>query len=87
MTIAIRFDFPPATIPEYKKMYCTHNINSAKRHNGQLVRKLFQPEELSRVMQKDKKNNSAPETDFSISLTYIDWILMHPDSVQSGRFE
>ena len=54
MTVAVRFDCPTVTIPEYKKMYCTHNSNSAKRHNGQLVRKLFQPEELSTVVQKEK---------------------------------
>ena len=71
MTVAVRFDFPTVTIPEYKKMYCTHNSNSAERHNGQLVRKLFQPEDLSTVVQKDKKYNSASETDFPISLTYI----------------
>ncbi len=53
------------------KTYCTHNSNSAKRHNGQLVRKLFQPEELCTVVQKDKKYNSASETDFPMSLTYI----------------
>ena len=54
MTVAIRFDCPTVTIPEYKNIYCTHNSNSAKRHNGQLVRKLFQPEELSTVVQKEK---------------------------------
>ncbi len=52
-------------------MYCTHNSNSTKWHNGQLVRKLFQPEELSTVVLKDKKYNSAFKTDFPISLTYI----------------
>jgi hypothetical protein len=35
-------------------MHCTQNHNSSKRHDGQLVRKLFQPEELSTVMHKDK---------------------------------
>ncbi len=54
MTVAVRFDCPIVTIPEYEKMYCTHNSKSAKRHNGQLVRKLFQPEELSTVGQKGK---------------------------------
>ena len=68
MTVAVRFDCPTVAIPECKKMYCTHNSNSAKWHNGQLVRKLFQPEELSTVVQKDKKYNSASETDFAISL-------------------
>ncbi len=58
MTVAIRFDCPTVTIPEYKKMYCTHNSNSTKKHNGQLVRKLFQPVELSTVVQKDKKISS-----------------------------
>ena len=53
MTVAVRFDCPTVTIPENKK-YCTHNSNSTKRHNGQLVRKLFQPKELSTVMQKNK---------------------------------
>ena len=53
MTVAVRFDCPTVTIPEYKKIYCTHNSNSAKRHNGQLVRKLFQPVELSTVVQKE----------------------------------
>ena len=52
MTVATRFDYPTVTIPEYKK-YCTHNSNSAKRHNGQLVRKLFQPVELITVVQKE----------------------------------
>ncbi len=51
MTVAA-IDCPTVTIPEYKKMYCTHNSNSDKKHNGQLVRKLFQPEELSTVVQK-----------------------------------
>ena len=55
MTVAVRFDCPTVTIPEYKKMYCTYNSNSAKRDNGQLVRKLFQPVELSTVVQKGKK--------------------------------
>ena len=54
-----------------QKMYCTHKCNSTKEHNEQLVRKLFQPEELSTVVQKDKKYNFASETDFLISLTYI----------------
>ena len=54
MTVVVRFDCPTVTIPEYKKKYCTHNSNSAKRHNGQLVRKLFQPVELSTVVQKGK---------------------------------
>ena len=71
MTVIIRFDCPTVTIPEYKKINCTLNSNSAKRHNGQLVKKLFQPEELSTVVQKDKKFNSASKTDFPISLTYI----------------
>ena len=62
MTVTVRFDCPTVTIPEYKKMYCTQNRNSAKRHNGQLVRKLFQPVELRILHQK---------TDFRISLTYI----------------
>ena len=53
MTVAIRFKCLTVTIPEYKK-YCTYNSNSTKRHNGQLVRKLFQPEELSTVVQKEK---------------------------------
>ena len=41
--------------PEYTKIYSTHNSNSSKRHDGQLVRKLFQPEEFGTVMQKDKE--------------------------------
>ena len=53
LTVAVRFDCPTVTIPEYIKMYCTHNSNSAKRHNGQLVRKLFQPKDLHTVMQKE----------------------------------
>ncbi len=53
------------------KLYCTHNSNSAKRHNGQLVRKLFQPEELSTVVQKDNYRILYQRTDFPISLTYI----------------
>ncbi len=53
-------------------MYCTHNSNSSKMNNGQLVRKLFQPEELSIVVQKERiQYISASETDFPISLTYI----------------
>ena len=54
MTVVVRFDCPTVTILEYKKIYCTHNSNSAKRHNGQLVRKVFQPEELSAVVKKEK---------------------------------
>ena len=53
MTVAVRFDCPTVTIPEYKKMYCTYNSNSTKVHNEQLVRKLFQPEELSTVVQNE----------------------------------
>ena len=52
LTVIVRFDCPTVTIAEHTK-YCTHNSNSAKRQNGQLVRKLFQPEELSTVMQKE----------------------------------
>ena len=52
-------------------MYCTHNSNSAKRHNGQLVRKLFQPVEFSTVVQKGKNRILHQRTDFRISLTYI----------------
>ena len=52
MTVAVRFDCPTVTIPEYKKVLYTDS-NSAKRHNGQLVRKLFQPVELSTVVQKE----------------------------------
>ena len=57
MTVAIRFDCPTNTIPDYKQnnLYCTHNGNSSKKQHGQLVRKLFQLEELSTVMQKDKE--------------------------------
>ena len=54
MTVVVRFDCLTVTIPECKKMYCTHNSNSAKRHDGQLVRKLFQPVELSTVVQKER---------------------------------
>ena len=53
MTVAIRFDCPTVTIPKDKKIYCTDNNNSAKRHNGQLARKLFQPVELSTVVQNE----------------------------------
>ena len=56
MTVAVRFDCPTVTISEYKEIYCTHNSNSAKGISGQLVRKLFQPEELSSVVHKEKKN-------------------------------
>ena len=52
MADAVRFDFPSVTIPKCQKLYCTHNSNSAKRHNGQLVMELFQPVELSTVVQK-----------------------------------
>ena len=52
-------------------MYCTHNSNSAKRHDGQLVRKLFQPVEFSTVVQKGKNRILHQRTDFPISLTYI----------------
>ena len=58
-------------------MYCTQNSNSAKRHNGQLVRKLFQPVELSTVVQKEK---------IEFCINALDWILTHPDSVSSERF-
>ncbi len=99
MTVAIRFDCPTVTIPVYKKIYCTHNRYCAKRHNEQLVRKLFQPEELSTVVQKDKKRNSASATDFPISLTYIRldthafrlcsirkiWSRLHPPQSRDGR--
>ena len=71
MTVAVREGCPTVTIPEYKKIYCTHNSNSAKRHNGQLVRKLFQPVELSTVVQKEKNRILHQKTDFPISLTYI----------------
>ncbi len=54
MTVAVRFNFPTITKPEYNNIYCTHNSDSAKRHNGQLVRKLFQPVELSTVVQNEK---------------------------------
>ena len=53
MTVVVRFDCPTVTIPKYKKIHCTQNSNSAKRHNGELVRKLFQPVELSTVVQKE----------------------------------
>ena len=57
MTVAIRFDCPTVTILNIKK--CTANITVILlRHNGQLVRKLFKPEELSTVVQKDKKNTT-----------------------------
>ena len=71
MTVTIRFDCTTVTIPEYEKMYCTHNSNSAKRHNGQLVRKLFLPEESSTVVPKEKNRILHQRTDFLISLTYI----------------
>ena len=71
MTVAVRFDCPTVTIPECKKMYCAHNSNSTIRHNGQLVGKLFQPEELSRVGQNKINRTLHQKTDFPISLTYI----------------
>ena len=70
MTVAVRFDRPTVTIPEYKKVL-SHNSNSATRHDGQLVRKLFQPVELSTVVQKGKNRILHQRTDFPISLTYI----------------
>ena len=54
LIVAIRFDCPTKTIPENKKLYCTHNCNSSKKHDGQLVKKLFQPEELCTIMQKEQ---------------------------------
>ena len=62
MTVAVRFNCPIVTIPKYKNALYT---NSSKRHNGQLVRKLFQPEELSTVVQKEKHNSSASENRLS----------------------
>ena len=56
LTVAVRFDYPTKAIPEYKqqKLHCTLITNSSTKHHGQLVRKLFQLEELSTVMQKYK---------------------------------
>ena len=58
MTVVIRFNCPTVTIPEYKKIYCTYNSNSAKRHNVKILRKLFQPVELSTVVQKEKNTEN-----------------------------
>ena len=53
MTVAARFDCLTKTIPEDKinsVLYTTSN--STNRQHGQVVRKLFQPMELSTIMQE-----------------------------------
>ena len=53
MTVAVRFDCLTKSIPEEKinsVLYTTST--STNRQHGQLVRKLFQPKELSTVMQE-----------------------------------
>ncbi len=63
MTVAIRFGCPTNKIPI--ELNCTVQTTVILQIgiNGQLLRKLFQPKELSTVMQKEVKYTSATATD------------------------
>ena len=72
MTVSVRFDYPTKQYQNTNKnLYCTHNGNSSEKHHGQLVRMLFQLEELSTAIQKEKELKLCIRKTLLTSLTHI----------------